>query len=131
MAASARSSRPWAAIDARKRSSASSRFTYATDSTVGRLGDAIPSIAAIAACLGALAWLLRTTPWRSAPALILAGLFVFVSGGVADLASLSHAFVPSRASGELARALIAMALGLGAGTAIAGGLRLRASRPSS
>lgn len=106
-------------------------WPYSTGSTVGRLGDAIPSIAAIAACLGALTWLLRTTPWRCAPALILAGLFVFVSGGVADLSSLTHAFVPSRVSAELARALIALALGLGAGTAVAGGLRLRASRPSS
>ncbi|MEO6469453.1 MAG: hypothetical protein ABIP21_10160 [Acidimicrobiia bacterium] len=108
-----------------------SGWPYATGSTVGRLGDAIPSIVAIAACLAALLWLLRTTPWRCAPALILAGLFVFVSGGVADLSSLSHAFVPSRVSAELARALIALALGLGGGTAIAGGLQLRASRPSS
>ena len=106
-------------------------WPYATGSTLGRLGDAIPSIAAIAACLGALAWLLRTTPWRCAPALILAGLFVFVSGGVADLSSLSHAFVPSRVSADVARALVALALGLGAGTAIAGGLRLRADRPSN
>ena len=106
-------------------------WPYSTGSTVGRLGDAIPSIAAIAACLGALTWLLRTTPWRCAPALILAGLFVFVSGGVADLSSLTHAFVPSRVSAELARALIALALGLGAGTAVAGGLRLPAPRASN
>lgn len=106
-------------------------WPYSTGSVVGRLGDAIPSIAAIAACVGALAWLLRTTPWRCAPALILAGLFVFVSGGVADLSSLSHTFVPSRVAAELARALTAVALGLGAGTAIAGGLRLRAPRPSN
>ena len=106
-------------------------WPYSTGAAVGRLGEAIPSIAAIAACLAALAWLLRTTPWRCAPALILAGIFVFVSGGVADLSSLSHTFVPSRVSAELVRALIAVALGLGAGTAIAGGLRLRASRPSS
>ena len=46
-------------------------------------------------------------------------------------AVLTHAFVPSRVSAEVARALIALALGLGAGTAVAGGLRLRASRPSS
>ncbi len=106
-------------------------WPFSNGSTLGRLGEAIPSIAAIAACLGALAWLLRTNPWRSAPALILAGLFVFVSGGVADLSSLSHAFIPSRVSPEIARALVAVALGLGAGTAIAGGLRLREPRPSS
>ena len=106
-------------------------WPFSTSSTLGRLGDAIPSIAAIAACLGALTWLLRTTPWRCAPALILAGLFVFVSGGVADLSSLSHAFVPSRVSADVARALVALALGLGAGTTIAGGLRLRAARPSN
>ena len=106
-------------------------WPYATGTTLGRLGDAIPSIAAIAACLGALLWLLRTTPWRCAPALILAGLFVFVSGGVADLSSLSHVFLPTRIPAAGARALIAVALGLGAGTAIAGGLRLRAPRPSN
>ena len=106
-------------------------WPFSTSSTLGRLGDAIPSIAAIAACLAALAWLLRSTAWRCAPALILAGIFVFVSGGVADLSSLSHAFVPSRVSPDVARALIALALGLGSGTTIAGGLRLRAPRPSS
>ncbi len=106
-------------------------WPFSNGSIPGRLGEAIPSIAAIAACLGALAWLLRTNPWRSAPALILAGLFVLVSGGVADLSSLSHAFIPSRVSPDVARALVAVALGLGAGTAIAGGLRLRAPRPLS
>ena len=106
-------------------------WPFSSGSALGRLGEAIPSIAAIATCLGALVWLLRTNPWRSAPALILAGLFVFVSGGIADLPSLSHAFIPSRVPPEVARALIAVALGLGAGTAIAGGLRLRAPRPSS
>ena len=106
-------------------------WPFSTGSILGRLGEAIPSIAAIAACLGALTWLLRTNPWRSAPALILAGLFVFVSGGIADLSSLSNTFIPSRVPADVARALVAVALGLGAGTAIAGGLRLRAPRPSS
>ncbi len=106
-------------------------WPFSTGSTLGHLGDAIPSIAAIVACLAALAWLQRSTAWRCAPALILAGLFVFVSGGVADLSSLSHAFVPSRVSADVARALVALALGLGAGTTIAGGLRLRAPRPPS
>lgn len=106
-------------------------WPFSLGTTAARIGDSLPSIAAVVVCLGALVWLARRDVWSAAPAVILAGLFVFVSGGLADLPTLSHAFVPSRLTPDLARAIVAVALGVGFGTAMAGALRLRAPRPSS
>ena len=106
-------------------------WPFSPGATTARVGESLPSIAAIVVCLGALVWLARRNVWSAAPAAVLAGLFVFVSGGLADLPTLSHTFVPSRLTPELARAIVAVALGVGFGTAVAGALRLRAPRPSS
>jgi hypothetical protein len=106
-------------------------WPFSLGAMMARVGESLPSIAAVVVCLGALVWLARRNVWSAAPAVILAGLFVFVSGGLADLPTLSHAFVPSRLAPDLARAIVAVALGLGFGTALAGALRLRAPRPSS
>lgn len=104
-------------------------FSFA--STGGRVGEASPSIAAIGMSSVALIWLLRRGAWSAAPGVLLAGLFVFVSGGLADVSALSHSFVPSRLSADWARAIVAVALGLGLGTALSGARRLRAARPQS
>ncbi len=101
-------------------------WPFSDSSFGGRVGEALPSLGAIVACVGALVWLARRGVWSAAPMLVLAGLFVFVSGGAADLATLSHAFVPSRLDPALARVLVTLALGLGIGTAIVGLTRLRA-----
>ena len=99
-----------------------------SDAPLGdRIGESLPSIGAVVAGTGACVWTVRRgRPGRRAPLLILAGLFVFVSGGLADLAALSHANVPSRLPPGWARLLVVLALGLGAGTAIVGVTRLRA-----
>ena len=102
-----------------------SSWTFSSGSTTGRIGEALPSIGAILVSVMALIWLFRRGVWSATPALILAGLFVFVSGGLADLPTLSHAYVPSRLPPDAARALVALALGLGLGTAVAGATRLR------
>lgn len=106
-------------------------WPFSTASTGGRIGEALPSIAAIGVSWAALIWLVRRGAWSAAPALILAGLFVFVSGGLADLSALSHSFVPSRLAAPAARAVVALALGLGVGTGLSGARRLRAPRPQN
>lgn len=102
-------------------------WPFSSRSTAGRIGEALPSIGAVAACVVAFIWLIRRGVFSAAPLLILAGLFVFVSGGLADLPALSHTFIPSRLAPDAARALVALALGLGLGTTIAGATRLRST----
>ncbi|MEP6625983.1 MAG: hypothetical protein ABJC79_16160 [Acidimicrobiia bacterium] len=106
-------------------------WPFSNSSFAGRLGESLPSIGAVVACIGALVWVVRRGSWSAAPGLVLAGLYVFVSGGAADLASLTHVFVPSRLDPAVARLLVSIALGLGAGTAIVGLTRLRAARPET
>ena len=105
-------------------------WPFSNASLGGRIGESLPSIAAVGTSAAACMWVFRRGYRAAAPALILAGLFVVVSGGLADLATLSHAFVPSRLDPVWSRLLVALALGLGTGSAIVGIMRLRAP-PSS
>jgi hypothetical protein len=100
-------------------------WPFATSNTAGRIGENLPSIAAVASALLALVWLVRRSAYSAAPLLVIAGLFTAVAGGFADLPSLSHAWVPSRLDPGLARTLVAIALGVGVAVAVAGGVRLR------
>jgi hypothetical protein len=106
-------------------------WPFSTASTLGRVGENLPSVAAVAAALLALGWLARRSVYSAAPVLIIAGLFAAVAGGIADLPALSHAWIPTRLDPTFARTLVAVALGIGAGVAIAGALRLRAPRPAT
>jgi hypothetical protein len=106
-------------------------WPFSTADALGRVGENLPSIAAIAATLLAIVWLVRRSVYSAAPLLIIAGLFTAVAGGFADLPVLSHAWVPSRLDPTIARMLVTIALGLGTGVAIAGALRLRAPRPAT
>jgi hypothetical protein len=105
-------------------------WPYSAASAIGRVGENLPSLAAVASTALAFVWLARRTPYAAAPLLIIAGLFTAVAGGFADLPVLSHAWVPTRLDPTLARALVAIALGLGLAVAIAGIVRLRAPRAS-
>jgi hypothetical protein len=100
-------------------------WPFSTASTAGRIGENLPSIAAVASALLALVWLARRSTYAAAPLLLIAGLFTAVAGGFADLPSLSHAWLPSRLDPDLARTLVAIALGAGVAVAVAGGIRLR------
>ena len=93
----------------------------------GRVGENLPSIAAVAATLLAFGWLARRSVYSAAPLLIIAGLFTAVAGGFADLPVLSHAWIPSRLDPTLARTLVAVALGVGTGVAVVG----RAATPGT
>ena len=106
-------------------------WPFSTADAGGRIGENLPSIAAVAATLLALGWLTRRSVYSAAPLVIVAGLFTAVAGGFADLPVLSHAWIPSRLDPTLARTLVVIALGVGSGVAVAGALRLRAPRPAT
>jgi hypothetical protein len=109
-------------------------WPISTASTLGRLGENVPSIAAVVVSVLAAAWSARRGVDSAAPLLILAGLFAAVAGGFADLPSLSHSWVPSRLDPDVARLLVAVSLGVGTGVAIGGAWRLwstRAPRPTT
>jgi hypothetical protein len=106
-------------------------WPFSTADAGGRVGENLPSIAAVASAVLAFAWLARRTVYSAAPLLVIAGLFTAVAGGFADLPVLSHAWVPSRLDPDVARTLVVVALGVGVGVAIAGAMRLRPSaRPA-
>jgi hypothetical protein len=106
-------------------------WPFSTADAGGRVGENLPSIAAVASAVLAFAWLARRTVYSAAPLLVIAGLFTAVAGGFADLPVLSHAWVPSRLDPDVARTLVVVALGVGIGVAIAGAMRLRPSaRPA-
>ena len=102
--------------------------------TGSRLGASVYALGAIAVAVVALVWLWRplqraADQWgrvhAAAPLVMLAGLFVAIAGGFADLAVLTRSQVPTTLPYDLARTTVAVALGLGIGLAVAGALRLR------
>lgn len=105
-------------------------WNASTDSVASRLAASIYSIGGIAMAVLALIWLRRRDPWSATPAVLLAGMFMLVAGGLADLTSLTRSLVPTTLPPGLARLTVTLALGLGAGLVVAAALRLRAPRPS-
>jgi hypothetical protein len=93
-----------------------------------RLGASVYALGAIAVAVVALVWLWRRGLHAAAPLVLLAGLFVAIAGGLADLSVLTRSQVPTTLPYDVARATVAAALGLGIGLAIAGALRLRPER---
>ncbi len=106
-------------------------WPFSTASTVGRVGESLPSIAAVLVTAATFAFVLRRGVRAGAPLLIVAGLFCLVAGGLSDVAALSHSWIPSRLTPELARFLVACALGGGFGLMWIGGTHLRASQPGA
>jgi hypothetical protein len=79
----------------------------------------------------ALIWLLRGGVKAAAPLLLLAGLFLALAGGLADVAELYRSQLPTTLPHAWARLEVAAVLGLGTGTAVVGALGLRVTpRPA-
>ncbi|MFM8998506.1 MAG: hypothetical protein ACKOKE_00180 [Actinomycetota bacterium] len=93
----------------------------------GRAFGAAPSLIAILLAVLALIRLLthRDRPDAATPFVLLAGLFIAIAGGVADLGSLTHAVVPSDLDPSVTRLTIAVALGGGIGLAVGAARHLR------
>ena len=97
-----------------------------------RLLGAAPSLLAILLAVLALAVLVtrRREPDGATPLVLVAGLFIALAGGVADLGSLTHALVPSTFGAGLTRLTVAIALGGGIGLVIGAARHLRPPLPS-
>lgn len=98
----------------------------ATTASLGsRALSSIYSIGGILVCALALWWLRRRDPWAATPAVLIAGLFVFVAGGLADITTLTRSQLPTTLPDGVARLTVTIALGLGLGLVIAAAARLR------
>jgi hypothetical protein len=62
------------------------------------------------------------------PLVLLASIFLFVAGGLADITSLARSQLATTFSPTFARVLITITLGVGLGTAIAAAWRLRPTK---
>ena len=99
----------------------------ATTASIGsRAVSSIYSIGGILVCIFALVWMHRRDPWAATPAVLIAGLFVLIAGGLADVTALTKSQIPTTLPDALARLTVATALGVGTGLVIAAGARLRA-----
>ncbi len=99
----------------------------ATTASVGsRTVSSIYSIGGIIVCIVALIWMRRRDPWAATPAVLIAGLFVLIAGGLADVTALTRSQIPTTLPDAVARLTVTLALGLGTGLVIAAGARLRA-----
>ena len=94
-----------------------------------KLAESAYSLAGIALALLALGWIWRKGAESAVPSVLVATIFLFVAGGLADVTSLGNSQLPSTFSGGIARLLVMLALGLGAGLALAAAWRLRPSTP--
>lgn len=90
-----------------------------------RLGANVYSLVAIVLGLYALYRVSTRSAYDAAPPVLIAGVALFVAGGIADLNSLRFSQLPSTLSGMTERGLVVLALGLGIGVIGAAAARLR------
>ncbi len=101
-------------------------WTATSVGTGTKLAAGAYSLGGIGVGLAAIAWLiLARDPYDAWPLALIAGLFLFVSGGLADLSTLNHSQLPTTLPPAVARLSVAGALGLGAGVMVAAGSRMR------
>ena len=96
--------------------------------TVGagtKLAASVYAAGGIAVSVLALVWLLRRGLDAAAPLVLVAGLFLALAGGLADVTVLTRSQLPTTLPDTAARLVVSLALGLGLGLAGAGALRLR------
>ena len=77
-----------------------------------------------------LGWIWRKGAESAVPLVLVATIFLFVAGGLADVTTLGNSQIPSTFSAGFARLLVMLTLGLGAGLAVAAALRLRPASPT-
>jgi len=97
-----------------------------TSSALDKLLASAYSIAGILLGGGTLAWMARRRdPVGATPAVLVAAIFLFVAGGLADLQTLARSQIPTTLPDGVARLCVTVALGVGAGLIVAALLRLR------
>lgn len=102
-----------------------------TASTGTKLTESAYSLAGIGLGLLALGWIWKKGVESAVPLVLVATIFLFVAGGLADVTTLGNSQVPSTLSAATARLLVSLTLGLGGGLAVAAALRLRPPPASS
>jgi hypothetical protein len=95
-----------------------------------KLAESAYSLAGIGLGLLGLGWIWRKGAESAVPLVLVATIFLFVAGGLADVTSLGNSQVPSAFAAGFARLLVMLTLGLGAGLALAAAFRLRPSTPT-
>ena len=101
-----------------------------TASTGAKLGETAYSLVGIALGVLALAWMARRGADAAMPLYLVASIFLFFAGGLADVSTIGHSQIPTTFAATPARLLVVFDLGLGAGVAVGAALRLRpAARP--
>jgi len=98
-------------------------------SGVTKLVQSAYSIGGILLGVLALVWMRRRGTEAAIPLVLVATIFLFVAGGLADLTSLGASQLPTTFPNWLARLLVTTMLGLGAGLAAAAAFRLRPQPP--
>ena len=97
-----------------------------TASIGSRTIASIYSIGGIVVCGLALWWLQRKDPWAATPVVLIAGLFLLIAGGLADVTTLTRSQLPTDLPDPIARLSVTIALGVGLGLVVAAASRLRA-----
>ena len=100
-----------------------------TVSGATKLAASAYALGGIAVAALALTWLLRRGVTNAAPLLLLAGLFLALAGGLADVTELYRSQLPTSLPHVWARLEVAAVLGLRTGTAVVGALLLRVTPP--
>jgi hypothetical protein len=100
-------------------------WTASTDSFGTKSFASIYSIGGIVLALLALWWMWRKGAESAVPLILLASMFLFVAGGLADVTSLARSQLPTSFAPAFARTLITVTMGVGLGTAVAAAWRLR------
>jgi hypothetical protein len=90
-----------------------------------KLAESGYSIGGILLAVLALVWMARKGTAAAVPVVLIATIFLFVAGGLADVTTLGNSQIPSTLPSWCARLLVTITLGLGAGLAAAAALRLR------
>lgn len=99
----------------------------ATTASIGsRALASIYSIGGIIVCALALWWLRRKDAWAATPVVLIAGLFLLIAGGLADVTTLTRSQLPTVLPDAVARLTVTVALGVGLGLVVAAGARLGA-----
>jgi hypothetical protein len=102
-----------------------------TASAGTKLGESAYSIAGVLLGLLGLGWIWRKGAESAVPLVLVAAIFLFVAGGMADVTTLGNSQVPSTLPAGVARLLVTVTLGLGGGLALAAALRLRPTTPAA
>jgi hypothetical protein len=97
----------------------------------GRAGAQAYIVGGVIVASVSLTWLCRKGTWAATPAVLVAGLFVFIAGGLANISSLSRSQLPTQLTPWIARVNVTVMLALGFALLVSAAWRLRLSTPTS